>query len=78
MLYNFGGAGAEAPAGADGVGEGPNEHIDTEGVDVLVLCDAAAGAAEDAEGVSFVEDEAVFEALFEFDLGGGGLVLWVV
>lgn len=72
MLYNFRGAGTEAAAGADRVGERPNEHIDTEGVDILVLCDAAAGAAKDAEGVGFVEDEAVFEALFEFDLRRGG------
>lgn len=47
-----------------------------------MLSDAAAAAAEDAEGVGFVEDKAVFEALFELNLerwvrtgrsmGGGG------
>lgn len=69
MFDDFGGASAEAAASADGMTKGADKHVNGEGVDVLVFRDAAAGTAEDAEGVGFVEDEAVFEALFEFDLG---------
>ena len=68
MFDDFGGAGAEAAAGAEGAGEGTDDHVDGEGVDVLVGGEAAAGAAEDADGVGFVEDEPEFVAVFELDL----------
>lgn len=68
MFYDLGGPDAEATTSADRVCEGTNEHVDAQWVDVLVLGDTTAGAAEDAKGIGFVEDEAVLKSLFKFDL----------
>jgi len=68
MFYDFCARGAETAAGAEGAGERANDHVDGGGVYVLGFCDAAAGAAEDAVGPCFVEDEAEFVFEFEFDL----------
>lgn len=72
MFYDFVGADAEATAGAERACEGADDHVDLGGVDVLMLGEAAAGAAEDAKGPGFVEDEAEFVAEFKFDLVGVG------
>ena len=69
MFDDFGRAGAEAAAGAEGPGEGADDHVDGEGVDVLVRGQAAPAPAEDADGVGFVEDEPEFVTVFELDLG---------
>lgn len=45
VLDDLFGAGAEATAGGKGAGHGADDHVDRHGVDVLVLGDAAAGAA---------------------------------
>ena len=68
MLDDLVGAGAEAATCAEGPGEGADYHVDFGRVDVLVLGDTAAGAAQDAEGPCFIEDEAEFVAELEFDL----------
>lgn len=61
-------AGAEAARCAEGACQRSDDHVDLGGVDVLVLGDAAAGTAEDAEGGGFVEEETEFVAAFELDL----------
>ena len=63
-------AGAEAAARAERPRERADDHVDGGRVDVLVLGDAAGGAAQDAVGPGFVEDEPEFVAVFELDLGG--------
>ena len=70
MFHNLVGADAEATAGAEGAGEGTDDHVHFGGVNVLMLSEAATGTAEDAEGPGFVEDEAELVAEFELDLGG--------
>jgi hypothetical protein len=69
VLDDFFVAGAETASSAEGTGEGADNHVDFSGVDVLGFGDAAAGAAKDAVGPGFVEDEAEFVLEFEFDLG---------
>lgn len=69
MLDDVDGACAEAATGAERAGKRTDDHVDGGGVDVLGFGDAAAGAAEDAEGPGLVEDEAEFVAEAEFNLG---------
>jgi len=71
VFDDFLGAGAEAAAGAERARERADDHVDFGGVDVLVLGDPAARAAEDAEGPGFVQDEAEFVFEFELDLSNG-------
>ena len=71
MVDNLLGAGAEATSCAQWAGERADNHVNAGRVAILVLRDAAAGAAEDAKGPGFVEDEAEFVAEFELDLEGG-------
>ena len=68
MFYDLGAACAEATAGAEGACEGADDHVDVDRVDVRVFGEAAGGAAEDAKGKGFVEDEAELVFLFEVDL----------
>lgn len=68
MFDDFVGAGAEAAAGAEGPGEGADDHVDVDGVDVGVFGKATGCAAEDAEGEGFVKDEAEFVLLFKVNL----------
>jgi hypothetical protein len=69
MFDDFFVCGAEAAGCAERTREGTDNHVDFSGVDVLGFGDAAAGAAKDAVGPGFVEDEAEFVLEFEFDLG---------
>lgn len=69
MLDDVDGACAEAATGAERAGERADDHVDGGGVDILGFGDAAAGAAEDAEGPGLVEDKAEFVAEAEFNLG---------
>ena len=71
MLDDLVGPRAEAAGGGEGARHRADDHVDLGGVDVLVLGDAAARAAEDAEGVGFVEDQAEFVFVLEFDLAHG-------
>ena len=67
MLDDLVGASAEAARGAERASHTPDDHVHVRGVDVLVLGEPTAGAAEDEERGRFVEDEAVFVALFQVD-----------
>lgn len=62
-------AGAEAAAGAERAGQTADDHVDEGRVDVLVFGEAAAGAAENAVGEGFFEDEPEFVLEFEVDEG---------
>lgn len=68
MLDNVSGAGAEAATSAEGPTQGTDDHVDGGGVDVLRFRETASGAAQDAEGPSFVENEAEFVAETQFNL----------
>lgn len=68
MLDDFAVSSAEASSRAQGPRERSDDHVDLCCRDVLRFGYAAAGAAEDAVGPCFVEDEAEFVLEFEFDL----------
>src|SRR5882757_5716586 len=62
---HFLGAGDETADGGDGLGEGTGPEIDFAGVDAEVLIGAATGGAEDAGGVSLVDEEEAAELFLD-------------
>ena len=78
MFNYFVGPDTEAATGTQRAGKGANDHVDFGGVDVLMLGDAAACAAEYAEGPGFVKDEAEFVAEFEHDLARSQSSLYLI
>jgi hypothetical protein len=68
MLDNLLVASAETSSRAERARKRTNDHVYFGGIDVLRFGYATAGAAKDAVGPGFVEDETEFVLEFEFDL----------
>jgi len=71
MLYNDGGSGTEATCRAETGGDGPDQHINLGGGDIVELGETATGSSHGSEGECFVEDKTVLVLVLEFDLWRG-------